>query len=185
MQPSPGPDSRYLYLGEGLTVKIGSGETVSDVDFGVLRADATIVGILVAPSDIGLLDMNLTGWATAVNTADPNIQNGAPIRARRFAIHIPGGDYLVSAYLSPGSPYLSTAELPVSVESGATVTVTIPLKKKDAVIAGALVDPRQNQNPVTGVRGAVSGWSDHYWATTHIRPTRGYGHCRWFEWRNF
>lgn len=171
VKPSPGPDSRYLYLGEGKTVKVGPGETVDGVDFEVLTADATIVGILVTPYDVHALDF--TGWATAVNVANPNIHNGAPIRAGRFAIHIPGGRYLVSTYLPPGSPYLSTADIPASVETGETVTVTIPLKKKDAAIAGALVDPRQNLHPVTGVRGLVSGWSDHHWTTTHIQPDTG------------
>lgn len=171
VQPSPGPDSRYLYLGQGQTVRVGPGETVNDVDFEVVTADATIVGFLVTTSDVQVSD--LAGWATAVNTANPEIQNGAPIRAGRFTIHVPGGGYLVSAELAPGSPYLSTADIPVEVESGEAVTVKIPLKKKDATIAGALIDPRQNLNPVTGVPGIVSGWSDHHWATTFIRPDSG------------
>jgi hypothetical protein len=171
VQPSPGPDSRYLYLGQGETVKIGSGETISGVDFEVLAAGATIVGILVAPADVQAIA--LEGWATAVSTTDPAIQNGAPIRAGRFAIHVPGGGYLVSAELAPGSPYLSTAGIAAEVRPGQTVTITIPLRREDAVIAGALIDPRQDHNPVTGVRGVVSGWSDHNWSTAFIRPDTG------------
>jgi hypothetical protein len=171
VQPSLGPDSRYLYLGDGQTVKIGSGEIVRDVDFELLTADATIVGMLVTTSDVHMV--NFHGWATAVNTSNPSIQNGAPIRAGRFAIHIPGGGYLVSVDLAPGSPYLSVTDIPVSVEPGETVTITIPLKRKNASIAGALVDPRQNLNPITGVRGVVSGWSDHQYAITQIRPDSG------------
>jgi hypothetical protein len=171
VQPSPGPDSRYLYLGGGKTVWVAAGETVSDVDFELLTAGSTIVGILVTLSDVHVSDLD--GWATAVNSANPNIHNGAPIESGRFAIHIPRGDYLVSTHLPPGSPYLSTADIPVSVGAGETVTITIPLRKKDAAIVGALVDPRQNRNPVTGVEGAVSAWSDHLWATTHIRPDSG------------
>lgn len=171
VQPSPGPDSPYLYLGHGQTVKIGAGETIEGVDFKVVTADATIVGLLVAPADVHSLALD--GWATAVNTADPNIQNGAPIRAGRFAIHVPGGGYLVSVELTPGSPYLSTAGFPAEVRPGETVTITIPLKREDAVIAGPVIDPRQNLNPVTGVGGVVSGWSDQHWATTFIRPDVG------------
>jgi hypothetical protein len=171
VQPALDPDSRYLYLGGGQTIRIASGETVSDVDFEVLTADATIVGILVNVTNVHVSELD--GWATAVNSTNPNIHNGAPIQAGRFAIHIPRGEYLVSIHLPPGSPYLSTADIPVAVKSGETVTITIPLRKKDATIAGALVDPRQNRNPVTGVGGTLSAWSEHQWATTHIRPDSG------------
>lgn len=171
IQPAPGPDIPYLYPGEGETVTVASGETVSNVDFEVLAADATIAGVLVDAHDTPVADVE--GWATAVHTTNPAIHNGAPVRNGRFAIHLPAGSYLVSVYLPPGSPYLSTGEYPATVAAGETVTLTIPLTEKDATIAGALVDPRQDRRPVTGVPGTVAAWSGHEWAATHIRPDSG------------
>jgi hypothetical protein len=171
VQPAPGPDMPYFYLGEGQTVRIEAGKVVDGIDFEVLLADATIVGFLV--TEDGERIHEVSGWASAVNSANPEIQSGAPIREGGFRIHVTRGDYLVSVELPPGSPYLAPEAVKTSVKSGETVTITVPLQKKDAVIGGGLVDPRQDRRPVTGVRGIVSAWSGDRWATTHIEPETG------------
>jgi hypothetical protein len=171
VQPAPGPDMPYFYLGEGKTVRVGPGEVAGDVDFEVLKADAVIAGFMVTEDGERIHDVS--GWATAVNVAEPEIQSGAPIREGAFRIHVTRGDYLVSAELPPGSPYFPLDPVPASVKSGETITVSIPLQKKDAVIGGYLFDPRQDRRPVTGVHGVVSARNGDRWAMTHIRPDTG------------
>ncbi len=171
VRPAPGPDQPYLYVGRGQRVAVKPGETVAGIDFEVLAADATIAGVLVTEDGRPVLEIG--GWATAESASEPKITAGGPIRAGKFKIHVPGGSYAVSVHLAPGTPYLPLGPVKAEVKSGETITVRVPVRLTEAAIRGALVDPRQDRQPVTGVAGRVTAWSGRRWATAPIRPESG------------
>ncbi|MEA3339621.1 MAG: carboxypeptidase-like regulatory domain-containing protein, partial [Chloroflexota bacterium] len=101
VQPSPGPDRPYIYTGPGERVTISSTEIVSEVDFALVTADATIAGFLV--DEAGNPVTSAEGWASATHVVTPTLHNGAPIEAGTFNIPVPGGAYHVAAHLPAGS----------------------------------------------------------------------------------
>ncbi|RME45656.1 MAG: carboxypeptidase regulatory-like domain-containing protein, partial [Caldilineae bacterium] len=165
VQPAPGPAQPYLYTGEGQSVTLASGQVQGGVVFTLTDAAATINGQLVDEAGNPLTDVD--GWARAVNA---NVQNGAPIQDGEFTIFVPPGTYGVIAALPAGSPYMSGAEKQVSVSDSVSVTLTV--LEKDALITGGLWDPRK-QEVVTGVDGDVGVWSDGNWAATPINKGNG------------
>jgi hypothetical protein len=170
VQPSPGPDQPYIYTGPGARVTISATETISDVNFALVTADATIAGILVDESGAPVTDAE--GWASATHVLTPTYHNGAPIQAGAFTIHVPRGTYRVAAHLPPGGPYMSAGERAVAVSAGETASVTLTVKEKDARIAGALWDPR-NQDVVEGVDASVTAWTGGNWVGTAVDPGNG------------
>ncbi len=170
VQPSPGPDQPYVYVGSGTHVTISSTQTVSGVDFSLVGADATIAGVLVNESGNPVTDAE--GWANATHVITPALYHGAPIQAGTFGIHVPGGTYRVTAHLPAGSPYMSTGEGAVTLSAGQTETVTLMVKEKDARIRGLLWDPR-NQDVVEGVDAGVAAWADGNWVRTAVDPGNG------------
>jgi len=173
VQPSPGPDQPYIYTGPGARVTISSTETISDVNFALITADATIAGYLV--DKLGNPVTDVEGWASATNILTPTLHNGAPIQAGTFSISVPGGTdgaYRVAAHLPAGSPYMSAGERNVTVGAGGTVTVTLTVKEKDARIVGGLWDPR-NQDVVEGVNAGVLAWAGGNWVGTAVNPGNG------------
>lgn len=170
VQPSPGPDQPYIYVGPGARVVVSPTATVGDVDFTLVTADATIVGLLMDEAGNPVTDAE--GWASATHVLTSTLQNGAPIRAGAFDIAVPGGTYRVATHLPAGSPYMSTGERVVRVGSGDTTTVTLKVKEKDARIVGALWDPRE-EDVVEGVNGGVMAWSAGNWSATSIDPGNG------------
>ena len=170
IQPAPGPEQPYLYTGSGQTLDITAGQVVSGVDFDLLSADATISGVLVDEDGNPVTDVQ--GWAAAAQTGNPAIHNGAPILGGGFTIYVPAGTYNVAAHLPNGSPYMSAAERQVSVSAGERVTLTLTVQEKDAAIAGALWDPR-NQDVVSGVPGWVGAWDGSSWTAAAINPGNG------------
>jgi hypothetical protein len=173
IQPAPSPDQAYLYTGGGQSVTLSSGATIPNIDFDLATADAVISGVLVDSSGNPLSEVS--GWATARNTSDPAIHNGAPIEDGTFEIHIPAGTYHVTAFLPAGSSYMSDSEKSVTVGAGASVAITMTLRQVDAAIAGALWDPR-TQLVVSGVDGRAGAWSDGSWAADAIDPDNGSYH---------
>ncbi|MFK7804012.1 MAG: carboxypeptidase regulatory-like domain-containing protein [Anaerolineae bacterium] len=171
IQPAPGPNVPYLYLGEGENVKLESEQELKDVDFQVLSANSTIKGELVDGN--GEVVDDIEGWATAVNIDNHRIKAGGPVRAGLFNIHVPRGKYVISVELAPGTPYVVTERGEVAVEAGETAEVSIVVREKQEMIVGALIDPRQSDAPVIGVRGKVGAWMGDRWATTHIDPETG------------
>lgn len=171
IQPAPGPNIPYLYLGEGKNIKLEAEQILNDIDFKLLPATSTIKGKLI-DGDSNLVTV-IEGWATAVNIEDHRIKAGGPVRDGLFSIHVPRGNYVISVELAPGTPYVVTERGKVAVEAGETAEVEIHVREKREMIVGALVDPRQNANPVTGVRGKVGAWMGDRWATTHIDPETG------------
>ena len=170
VQPSPGPGQPYLYTGPGARVTISSTETISDVNFSLVTADATIVGLLVDEAGGPVTDAE--GWASATHIVTPTLHNGAPIRAGAFSILVPGGTYRVAAHLPAGSPYMSAGERVVAVAAADAVTVTLTVKEKDARIVGGLWDPR-NEDVVEGVDAGVLAWAGSNWVGTAINPGNG------------
>ncbi len=170
VQPAPGPQQAYLYVGAGTQVEVPAGGLVPDVDFDLVTADAIVTGVLVDETGVPVSDAD--GWATAVNTGDPATGNGAPLTHGTFKIFLPAGTYRVGAHLPPGSPYLSTGERQVTVASGETVRLALTVQEKNAVIAGALWDPR-NLDIVEGVPGMVGAWQGPSWAAAPIHPGNG------------
>ena len=170
IQPAPGPDQPYLYIGEGEDVDIPAGGTVPEVDFELLATDATIAGILVNQADEPVQDA--FGWAIASQTGNPAIHNGAPIENGAFTIHVPAGTYRVIADLPAGGKYTSTGQRQVTVASGGQTTVTLTVLEKNSQITGALWNPRA-QDVVEGVAGLVGAWSQGNWAAAPINPGNG------------
>jgi len=170
VQPSPGPEQPYIYTGSGARVTISSLETISDVDFALVTADATIEGYLV--DEGGNPVTGAEGWASATNTVTPTLHNGAPIEAGIFSLFVPSGTYRVAAHLPAGSPYMSAGERAVTVAAAETVSITLTVKEKDARIVGGLWDPR-NEDVVEGVNASVLAWAAGNWARTPIDPGNG------------
>ena len=173
VRPAPKPDQPYLYVGRPKEVEIsGSNQVVSNVNFGLLEADATIHGTLV--NEDGNIVTDATGWAAATQIGNPEIHNGAPARGGAFDILVPGGaTYKVGLHLAPGAPYLvSGAPRIVPVGPGQTAYVTFTLEAIDSHIVGALWDPREARIPL-GVTGGVFGWMHDLWARAPIDPSNG------------
>lgn len=170
VQPAPGPTNPYLYTGTGQDVTVSSGQTVSNVNFDVMIANAMIHGQLVNSSSQPINDAE--GWAQAVQSGNPAVHKGAPIQAGKFDIYVPGGTYNVTAHLPAGSPYMSGAAKNVTVAAGGEVTITLQVLTENAAIAGALWNPRA-QAVVSGVHGVVAAWADNNWAATHINAGNG------------
>jgi len=170
VQPAPGPDQPYIYTGPGARVTISSMETISDVDFSLVTADATIAGLLVDEAGNPVTDAE--GWASATCILTPALHNGAPIQAGTFSISVPNGTYYVAAHLPAGSPYMSTGEKAVAVAAAETVSITLTVKEKDARIVGGLWDPR-NQDVIVGVDAGVLAWAGGNWVRTAIDPGNG------------
>jgi len=170
VQPSPGPGQPYIYAGPGARVTISSTQTISDVEFALVAADATIAGTLVDEAGSPVADAE--GWASATHVLTPTLHNGAPIQAGTFNILVPGSTYRVAAHLPAGSPTMSTAERRVTVAAGGTVTVTLAVKEKDARIVGGLWDPRK-EIVVAGVDAGVAAWAGDNWVRTAVDPGNG------------
>jgi hypothetical protein len=170
IQPAPGPTDPYLYIGAGARVQIEAGQAIADVNFEVIPADATISGVLVDEAGNPIVDAN--GWAGAIQHGNPAIHNGAPIESGGFTILVPAGTYNVAAHLPAGSPYMSTGERQVSAAAGETALITLTVKTKDATIAGALWDPR-NEDVVEGVPGIVAAWGNGHGTAGPINPGNG------------
>ena len=171
LQPAPGPDMPYLYVGQSERVTLAAGEIVADVDFTVLAVDATIAGQLVTADGERIEDV--AGYALARSIDHPDIHTGASLENGLFHIGIPAGSYLVSVQLPAGSPYVAPDGISTTVASGAVVSLTIPLRLKESLITGPVVDPRDDYQLVTGVQGTVSARDGDRWVSTHIRPDAG------------
>jgi hypothetical protein len=170
VQPAPGALQPYLFPGSGEEVSLASGETIPDINFELLPANATLSGILVDEQGQAVTDTD--GWAAAHQVGQPDLHNGAPIQDGQFTIYVPEGTYNVAARLPAGSPYMSSREKQVVATAGQTTQVTLTVQVKDAQIEGALWDPRQ-QDVVAGVHGGVVAWREANWAAAPIHAGNG------------
>ncbi len=161
----------YLYTGQPQEVTVPDGGTVPDVDFSLLATDAHIQGTLVDEQGSPVTDA--TGWAGARDTVSPTIRTAAPIEDGTFDLNVPGGaTYDTAVRLPADSDYIAGPPQTVSVGLSQTAQVTITLKAKNAKIAGALWD-RRNQVVVPGVDAEVFAWSNWAWLNTAVNPGNG------------
>lgn len=173
IRPAPGPDQPYLFTEPAVAVTLAEGETLPDVDFSLIAADATLVGTLVDENGAPVTDAE--GWADATHIFTSTIRSGAPIEAGGFSLTLPEGIYRVAAHLPAGSRYTSAGTRYVTLTAGETATVTLTVKEKDAHINGALWDPRE-EVVVPGVGGRVLAWAGSNWVQTTIDPGNGTYH---------
>ncbi len=168
VRPVPRADQPYLYVDPPAEVTLAAGETVTDVNFTLLDADAQLQGILVDPN--GLPVPEVEGWVEARSVLSPTLRKGGPVANGTFTLTLPAGTYRVAVHLPSGSPYLSAGERQVVV-SGTTV-LTLTVKPTMSRIVGALWDVRRKMG-VSGVAGAVAAWQDGLWAAAPIDPGNG------------
>lgn len=158
VQPAPMAEQPYLYTGEPQEVSLAAGQVVGNVDFELLSADATLHGVLVTPH--GDVAVDARGWGKAVNTADPDIRNGAPVKYGEFDILVPGGaTYAVTPRLADGGSYVYVGDpQTVTVGAGGLASLVFTLTAKNTAFAGALWDGRQDR-AVPNLPGQVWAWN--------------------------
>jgi hypothetical protein len=157
----------YIYTGGPITLTVESSQVISDVDFILTDAPNTVIGQLATPDGE---PVSAAGWVTAKEEMRP--VNGSPIREGTFTLYLPDGDFELGARLLPGSEWMAGHAQPVTVAGGETISVTIPVLPRDATLAGALWDPR-NEVVVTGVAGMVVAHNPFASAATPINPDNG------------
>ena len=167
---APLPDQPWLYSGQAQEVAVPDGGLVPDVDFRLLAAEAQVQGVLVDEGGTPLSDAR--GWVQATEVSDPAVHKGAPVAEGAFHLLLPDGTYRLSLKLPEGAPWLPGPAQEVTASSGLTATVTLTLRARDAAIAGALWDHRQ-EKVVTGVQANVSAFSEGTWVRTAVKPGNG------------
>ncbi|MEM7119499.1 MAG: carboxypeptidase-like regulatory domain-containing protein [Chloroflexota bacterium] len=157
----------YIFTGEVLTAVIEPMQDITELDFELTDANNTLNGQLVDPSGEPVM---VQGRVTVSQGERP--LTGAPIEGGSFTVLLPDGDYKLHVNLGPDSEWLVGKPLEGMIGGGETVSVDIPVRPKDATIAGALWDPREEQ-VVTGVRGQVLATNPYSWVSDAINPNNG------------
>ena len=159
----------FIFTGEPVSLTAVSGDVFTDVDFTLTAAPNLVVGQLV--DDQG----NPVAAAGRGHAYGDNGRNGGPIEGDTFQFYLPDGDYKLKVDLAPGSGWLPGRPLDISLSGGETLTVEIPLAPQDAVLTGALWEPRRELT-VTGVNAVVRAKSPY--ATVGTTINRGNGTYR-------
>ncbi len=170
VKPAPEPTQPWLYAGQPEEVEVPDGGVVPDVSFVLTATDATIAGLLVDEGGTPVTDVE--GWAHAVSASDPAIRKGAPVEDGAFTVLVPTDTYKVALKLPAGAPWPAAPAQNVVASSGSTTEITLTLRAKDALIAGALWD-RREQEVVTGVKAGVMAWSEGAWVWTAVNTGNG------------
>lgn len=170
VKPAPTPEQGWLYAGEAQEVEVPAGGELTAINFALTATNARIAGSLVDES--GTLVTTVSGWAHATNTAEPAMQKGAPIEDGTFELLVPAGTYRLDVRLPEGASWLAPGAQEVTVSSGETAPVTLTLRAKDAALAGALWDSR-NEVTVTGVDAGVMAFSQGSWVGTAVNTGNG------------
>lgn len=157
----------YIFTGHPLSLTVSGGDTITGADFTLTSAPNLLVGQLVDEQGAAV---SAAGHAHAYG---PNGRNGSAIRGDTFHFYLPDGDYQLKVNLATGSGWLPPAEpLDLSLQGGETLTVQVPLAPQDAVIAGALWEPRRELT-VTGVDALVRARSSYATVATTVNPGNG------------
>jgi hypothetical protein len=170
VKPAPEPGQPWLHAGDPREVEVPDGGHVPGVDFVLMAADAEILGTVVDEHGAPVTD--LEGWVQATHRDDPAIQKGTPLRDGAFRLLVPGGRFRVSLKLPPGTPWLAPAAQVVDIGSGGVEDLIFVLRLKDAAIAGALWDSRE-EVVITGAEASVTAFSEGAWARTAVNPGNG------------
>lgn len=175
------PASEDAFAGsEGAEVTVTDGEaTVLNIQ--LQPADGTIVGRTVLASNPSQAITNLFGGGFAFKGALEGTGPGmsAPLQGGRFQLRVPAGTWQVSVGLPPGSGYSPSGDpQSVTVATGQTVEVTIPLVANDSVIRGYLrLYPEGTA--VTGLNAPIFAGNGRGGGTmANIDPTTGYYELR-------
>lgn len=161
--------SNYIYTGKPSEVIIAADETVSNINFVMQTANATITGRLVDTQGNPLTSVR-DGFAWC-QKQNGGFGGGSPIQNGTFSIKVTAGNYDVGVGFPPGSGYNASPES-VTVAAGATTQVDIEVVTANAHIKGHIVD--SDGHVVTGVYGGVDANDrNRNWQWAPINPMDG------------
>jgi hypothetical protein len=160
VEPQPNPEQPFVYRGRPQIVRVAPEGTVAGVDFKLTRAGARIEGAAVDAHTYERL-WGLNGWAWAEQIVAPDeveFFSDAPMWDGGFNLKVQGSEqYNVGLNVPPHAPYVSGGAGPVPVGPGATVTLAVPLERKDAMIEGHLIDALTGAPPTRTVWAEIFG----------------------------
>jgi hypothetical protein len=173
VEPQPGPELPYVFRHHPRLVSVAPGGTMAGVDFALTNAEARIKGIAVDTHSHERI-WGLDGWAWAERiapAAEVEFFSDAPMWDGGFELQVRGDEeYYVGLEVPPHAPYVSGSAGPVYVAPGAHVSITVPLKPKDAVIEGQLLIAGTTE-PALGVWAEVFGEDEQgNWVTAGVDP---------------
>jgi hypothetical protein len=177
VEPHPDPEQPFVYRGRPRIVRVAPNGTVAGVDFNLTRAGARIEGTAVDAHTYDRL-WGLNGWAWAEQIVAPDqveFFSDAPMWDGGFNLKVQGGkQYNVGLHVPPHAPYVSGGAGPVPVGPGATVTLAVPLERKDAVIEGHLIDALTGSPPTEPVWAEIFGEDERgHWVGVGVDPHPG------------
>jgi len=153
--------TNYVPITPPQQVAVQANRTVSNVNFQMGIADATIKGHLeTASGDL----INTWGWVNASNSKDEYQQGdmwyggflGAPLESGQFTLHVPAGKYELNAFMDWNSDYIQNSNVTVNVESGQTKDdVIITMLPTNSKIQGKFKD--SDGDTVYGLWGQIFG----------------------------
>lgn len=126
--------SPYFMTGAPEFIEVVSGSSPS-LNFTMILADGTITGTIVNSSGNPITD--IFGVIT-LNAGAEDLGYGGSVSNGTFSFNVPAGTYNINIALPPGASYTATTGTTVTVASGATESVSIPVLSNDATISGYL-----------------------------------------------
>ena len=147
-------------------VSVTAGGTISEVNFVLRRADATISGRLVDASG-----NVLTNVSAGVYVVGQSI--GVPLAQGTFTLRVPAGTHTVDAWLPYESGYVSAGAKTVTVISGQTAPLALMAiaQASGGKFEGAIVDAAGGAVVNAGIE--VFAGSADSWIRGTIDPTTG------------
>lgn len=156
----------YIYTGEPISLSVEAGEVVTAADFTLTSAPNLVVGQLVDPNGD---PVEAAGHAHAHGD---NGRNGSGIQGDSFEFYLPDGTYALKVNLAAGANWLPGSAQEITVSGGDVLTIEVPLQPQNAVITGALWDPRREVT-VKGVNAVTRAKSDYATVGTTIQTGNG------------
>ncbi|MBN1890982.1 MAG: carboxypeptidase regulatory-like domain-containing protein [Thermoflexales bacterium] len=125
--------------------EVGSGQTISNVNFYVRRLDATLRGLVVDAGGAILSDVDAVVFVEYCTNANVCLRREAKVQAGAFSLKVVGGyTYTLGIWLPPGSPYVPGPIAPAADvyvgAGGARSDVRISLLLPGARIHGFVLD---------------------------------------------
>lgn len=142
--PDFGERKDIVQAGDAVYITVES-DVTSIVDFPVISADATLNGIVTLDGVMPIAGLSAYVEFRPINSDLPVL--GANVEDGKFSLQLPSATYGVWLYLPSGSDYGLTTIQPlqqVTLEEDQTGTIIITVKERDAVIEGAVKDPKGN-----------------------------------------
>ncbi|MBI4134309.1 MAG: carboxypeptidase regulatory-like domain-containing protein [Candidatus Terrybacteria bacterium] len=147
-------------------VSVTAGGTVSEVNFVLQRADATISGRLIDASGNVLTNVNAGVYVVGQSI-------GAPLTQGTFTLRVPAGTHTVDVWLPYESGYVSAGAKTVTVLSGQPVSLDLMAiaQASGGKFEGAVVDTAGGAVVNAGIE-VFAGSADR-WIRGTIVPTTG------------